>query len=119
MSGSEPPCQSTAEQSIDRHGKAPLNRAKTAMVKTAEQGKAPLNRAKNAMVKTAEQGKAPLNRAKTAMVKTAEQGRHRVGAVLTGIFCAYVAVGRRGAGRQGQVGFVVPAPWSRRSSWSV
>ncbi|KAJ1199210.1 hypothetical protein NDU88_003048 [Pleurodeles waltl] len=50
----------------NRHGKAPLNKAKTAMVKTAEQGKD-------------RHGKAPLNKAKTAMVKTAEQGKDRHG----------------------------------------
>ncbi|KAJ1116610.1 hypothetical protein NDU88_004816 [Pleurodeles waltl] len=33
MSVSEPPWQSTAEQGKDRHGKAPLNRAKTTMAK--------------------------------------------------------------------------------------
>ncbi|KAJ1122089.1 hypothetical protein NDU88_000593 [Pleurodeles waltl] len=59
---------------------APLNREKTAMVKTAEEGKAPLNRSDTAKSSPAEQGtdrhgKAPLNREKTAMVKTAEQGK--------------------------------------------
>ncbi|KAJ1130714.1 hypothetical protein NDU88_009064 [Pleurodeles waltl] len=68
---------------------APLNRAKTAMVKTAEQGKdrhgtAPLNRSETAKASTAEQGKerhgnAPLNRSETAKASTAEQGRDRHG----------------------------------------
>ncbi|KAJ1110429.1 hypothetical protein NDU88_007780, partial [Pleurodeles waltl] len=40
-------------------------------------------------------------------------------AVLTGVFGAYLAVGRRGAQRQGQEGFVIRPPWCPRSSWDV